>query len=201
MAKYDDTRDRAQLAALFESPRGADRREMARLREECARLQQIVDAWERTDALNRLSAAEEEIATMTARAEKAEAEIEEWRCAAMLTRGGDPDGVTPADLELDRGQEEIVRKALATVEAALHWPLSVAFVPACDGDPTSVVETATKRMADLATMTARAETAEAKLAATKPAAKPLVMCAGCKRPVADGKAWHKWCKEGEDDGD
>ena len=52
MTTSNDTRDRAQLAALFESPRGADRREMARLRQE--------------------------LAAMTARAEAAEAWRAEW---------------------------------------------------------------------------------------------------------------------------
>ena len=79
-------------------------------------------------------------------------EVEEWRCASMLNKGGDPSEVTPADLERSQSTTfrifEDMRTTLADVDILCHPHPSMVFIPAAS--PSVVKDKVVDLMFDLA---------------------------------------------------
>ena len=103
-------RDRFDLSVLADSSRGHDAAIAI------GRLRSSLDSWARA------------VTELTREKYTAEAEIEEWKLASGLERGGDPDGVTPAAMQQYwEGQErqlalcrEALRGLLAMVDDTIY---------------------------------------------------------------------------------
>jgi len=105
-------RDRFDLSVLADSSRGHDAAIAV------SRLRSSLDSWART------------VTELTREKYTAEAEVDAWKLASGLERGGDPDGVTPAGMQQYWEEQErqlslcreALRGLLAMVSDGVKWP-------------------------------------------------------------------------------